>query len=83
MEDQIKGSIKDVAGKIQDAVGGGTGDPGLQLKGKVRQAAGQVQQSYGNAIDSFREAAMSSPLTTLAAVGAAGFVLGALWARRD
>lgn len=83
MEDQIKGSIKGIAGKVQDAVGGGTGDPGLQLKGKVKQAAGEMQQSYGNAIDSFREAATSNPLITLAAVGAVGFVLGALWARRD
>lgn len=81
--DQIKGSIQDIAGKVQDAVGGASGDPGLQLKGKVRQAAGQLQQSYGEALDTFREKAIESPLTTLAIVGGVGFVLGVLWARRD
>ena len=29
--DQVKGSIQDIAGKVQDAVGGATGDPELQL----------------------------------------------------
>ena len=81
--DQIKGSIQDVAGKVQDAVGGATGDPGLQLKGKIRQAAGQLQDSYGEAIDSFREKAVENPLTTLALVGGIGFMLGVLWSKRD
>ncbi len=81
--DQIKGSIQDIAGKVQDAVGGATGDPGLQVKGKVRQAAGQLQQSYGEFLDNFRETAVANPLATLAVVGGVGFLLGVLWARRD
>ena len=39
---QIKGSIKDVAGKI-------TGDKVLQGEGKIEKAAGKVQEKVGNA----------------------------------
>ena len=81
--DQVKGSIQDIAGKVQDAVGGATGDPELQLKGKVRQAAGQLQQTYGEALDGFRDKAVSNPATTLAIVAGVGFLLGALWSRRN
>ncbi|MEO7208190.1 MAG: CsbD family protein [Steroidobacteraceae bacterium] len=83
MEDQIKGSIKDITGKVQDAVGGSTADPGLQLKSKVKQASRQFQQMYGAAIDSFRATAIGNPVIALAVAGGVGFVLGALWARRD
>ena len=83
MEDQIKGTFQDVAGKVQDAVGGATGDGELQAEGKVRQVAGIAQQKYGEALDSFREAAVANPATTLAIVAGVSFVLGAVWARRD
>lgn len=83
MENQIKGAAQDVGGKIQDAVGGATGDTLLQVKGKIRQAAGAVQQSYGDALDTVRSTTISNPIGMLAAVASISFVLGILWARRD
>jgi uncharacterized protein YjbJ (UPF0337 family) len=83
MMDQAKGIAKDVAGKAQDAFGGATGDVGTQLQGKVRQGVGKVQRSYGEAVDNFRDAALSNPLQTLAVVAGIGFLLGVVWSRRD
>lgn len=83
MEDQIEGTLQKVAGKVQDAFGGATGDAGIQAEGKVRQAAGMAQQKYGELLDDFREAAVSNPAATLAIVAGVSFVLGAYWARRD
>ena len=37
---QLDGTMKDAAGKVQDAVGGLTGDVELQAEGKARQLAG-------------------------------------------
>jgi uncharacterized protein YjbJ (UPF0337 family) len=83
MKEQIKGALQEVGGKVVDAVGGIADDEGLQAKGKARQAAGKIQQSYGEALDTVRDTARNNPLSTLAAVAGIGFVLGALWARRD
>jgi uncharacterized protein YjbJ (UPF0337 family) len=83
MENQVKGTLQDVGGKIQDAVGGATGDAALQAKGKLRQAAGQLQESYGQALDTVRDTTASNPIATLAAVAGVSFMLGVLWARRD
>jgi uncharacterized protein YjbJ (UPF0337 family) len=81
--DTIKGSVQDIAGRVQDAVGGATADPGLQVEGKLRQAAGRFQQNYGEVLDQFRESAVRNPALTFAVVAGAAFCLGAFWARRD
>jgi uncharacterized protein YjbJ (UPF0337 family) len=39
---QVKGTVKDVAGKL-------TGDKVLQGEGKIEKAAGRVQEEVGNA----------------------------------
>jgi len=39
---QIKGTVKDIAGKV-------TGDKVLQGEGRVEKAVGKVQQKIGNA----------------------------------
>ena len=83
MQEQVEGAAQEFGGKIQDAVGGATGDAGTQAMGKVRQAAGKLQQSYGDAVDSVREAAADNPIATLAVAVGLGFLLGALWSRRD
>ena len=45
---QIKGTVKDVAGKA-------TGDKFLEKEGKVERTAGRVQQKVGNAQQRNRE----------------------------
>ena len=54
MENQVKGALQELGGKIQDAAGLATGDAASQAKGKLRQEAGQLQESYGQALDTVR-----------------------------
>lgn len=83
MENQVKGALQELGGKIQEAAGRATGDAASQAKGKLRQAAGQLQESYGQALDTVREKTAGNPIATLAATAAVSFLLGVLWARRD
>jgi uncharacterized protein YjbJ (UPF0337 family) len=46
---QVKGSIKEAAGKV-------TGDGKLQAEGKAEKVAGKVQNAVGGAKDSVRDA---------------------------
>jgi uncharacterized protein YjbJ (UPF0337 family) len=46
--DQIKGTAKDVAGKVQQKVGELTGSKEQQAKGVAKQVAGKVQKGIGN-----------------------------------
>ncbi|HZQ62177.1 MAG TPA: CsbD family protein [Casimicrobiaceae bacterium] len=46
--DQVKGTAKDVAGKVQRKVGEATGDIGDQVKGTARQVEGKVQKGVGD-----------------------------------
>ncbi|KQP22463.1 CsbD family protein [Pseudorhodoferax sp. Leaf267] len=82
MLEQAEGTVQNIAGRVQDAFGAATGDTDTQLEGKARQAAGKAQQVYGEVLDTVREQAVANPLGTVALVAGAGFVLGALWARR-
>jgi uncharacterized protein YjbJ (UPF0337 family) len=70
-----------LGGKVQDAIGGLTGDVGTQARGKWNQAAGKAQKTFGNAAEELRENVVDSPLTALAIVGGIFFALGFL-ARR-
>ena len=83
MENQIEGMVREVEGKVQDGIGSAMGDAQAQFRGTIRRTAGRAQQSYGEALDSFREAAISNPGMTLGVVAGVSFILGALWARRD
>jgi uncharacterized protein YjbJ (UPF0337 family) len=47
-KNQIKGSVKDVAGKVQQKVGQATGNTTQQVKGVAKQIAGKVQKGGGN-----------------------------------
>ncbi|MFL6792504.1 MAG: CsbD family protein [Bradyrhizobium sp.] len=55
-KDQIAGSTKEFAGKVEGAVGDMTGDATTQATGRAREAAGTVQNLYGQAKDAAREA---------------------------
>jgi uncharacterized protein YjbJ (UPF0337 family) len=54
--DQLKGAIKNIAGKIQRKVGRATGDTGQQIKGAGKQIEGQLQRGSGDV----REAAKNA-----------------------
>ena len=81
MFEKAEGTVQNIAGKVQDAVGGATGDTSTQLEGKARQAAGKAQEVYGEALNQVRETAVTNPLATIGVVAGIGFILGALWAR--
>lgn len=46
--DQVKGTAKDVAGKVQRKVGEATGDVGDQIKGAGKQIEGKLQKGVGD-----------------------------------
>ena len=47
--DQVKGTAKDVAGKVQQKVGELTGSTSQQVKGAAKQIEGKMQKGVGNA----------------------------------
>jgi uncharacterized protein YjbJ (UPF0337 family) len=47
IEDSVEGKAKDLKGKVKDAVGGLTGDTGLQVEGKLDQLEGKAQDALG------------------------------------
>jgi len=55
-KDQIAGSVKDIAGKVEGAVGDMADNAQAQAAGRVREAAGTVQNLYGQAKDTARDA---------------------------
>ena len=81
--DQVEGTVRNVAGKIEDAAGVLSGDAGQQLKGKARQVAGAAQARGGDLLDSARELAADKPIGTVLIAAGVAFVLGMMFARRD
>jgi uncharacterized protein YjbJ (UPF0337 family) len=55
-KDRIAGTAKDVAGKVEGAVGDIAGNAQTQAAGRAREAAGTVQNLYGQAKDAARDA---------------------------
>lgn len=81
-ENRIEGAARNMGGKLQDAVGGLTGDTGTQARGKANQAAGTAQNALGSATDMASEwsgavadAAKDRPLTALLVALSVGYVL--------
>ncbi len=81
-ENRAEGTLRDLGGKVQDAVGGLTGDTATQAHGKANQAAGGAQRLYGQAADEVRAFASGQPVTALLSVLGTGIVLGFLLGRR-
>jgi uncharacterized protein YjbJ (UPF0337 family) len=75
-ENKFEGAARDVGGKVQDAIGGLTGDAATQARGKINQAAGQAQQAYGAAVDDVKAFTVSQPFTALLTAIGIGVVLG-------
>ena len=53
--DQIKGTIKDAAGKVQRKAGEVVGSPEQQVKGALKQAEGKSQKALGDAKQAMKE----------------------------
>lgn len=47
-EDQIKGKLKDIAGKVQEKVGEVVGSRQQEVKGQSKQVEGKVQEKAGD-----------------------------------
>lgn len=47
VDNSLKGKITHMAGRVKDALGGLTGNHGLQAEGKVDQMKGSVQDEVG------------------------------------
>lgn len=48
-KDRLKGSAKQVEGRIRNAVGGLTGNSEEQVKGKAQEIKGKVREAVGKA----------------------------------
>ena len=74
-------------GRAQDAIVEAAGDAAAQMQKRARKAAGKMQKSlqksYGQAVEGLRDAAAGNPAATLAVVAGIGFLLGAMWSRRE
>ena len=75
-ENRFEGAAREVGGKIQDAVGGLTGDAQTQARGKANQAAGQAQNAYGQAVDGLKDFATSDPIAAMLSALGVGIVIG-------
>jgi len=48
-KDQVKGMVKNIAGKVQEEAGKLTGNQEQQVKGINKQISGKVEKAYGDA----------------------------------
>jgi len=55
-KDQLKGSIKDVAGKAQQEIGELTGNDKQQIKGLKNQAEGKIEKGVGHVKEAVKDA---------------------------
>ncbi len=87
-EDTLKGTGKDVAGKLKETAGDVTGDSSLkaegiadQLGGKARKVIGSVKDALGgdvaveSTLDKVKLFAREKPFATAAAIGVVGIAL--------
>ncbi len=55
-KDQVKGAVKEAAGKVQSKTGEVIGSTEQQAKGAAREIAGKTQKEYGNAKEAVKDA---------------------------
>ena len=58
--DQVKGTAKDIAGKVQRKVGEVTGNTTEQVKGGAKQVEGKLQKGLGDAREAGKDAERKS-----------------------
>ena len=54
-KDQVKGTVKDAAGKVQQEAGKAVGSEEQQAKGLGKQAAGKTQKLVGDAKEAVKD----------------------------
>ncbi len=55
-KDQVKGAIKQAAGKVQEKAGHAVGSTKQEAKGLAKQTEGSIQKSYGDAKEAVKDA---------------------------
>ena len=55
-KNQVKGALKDVAGKVQEEVGKLVGNKKQQVKGLGKQISGKAEKAYGDAKEVIKDA---------------------------
>ncbi len=55
-KDQVKGAIKDVAGKVQEKTGAVIGSTDQQVKGIAKQVEGKTQKAVGDVKEVLKDA---------------------------
>ena len=55
-KEHVKGAVDKTKGAVKDAVGGLTGDAGMQAEGMLDKVKGSVRQKVGDAKDAARDA---------------------------
>ena len=56
-EGQVKGKVKDVAGRVERQAGEWTGNKEAEVKGAAKQVEGKVQHAWGDVKDAGQKAA--------------------------
>ena len=56
IEDRVKATVKNIEGKIQEAVGEVTGDPQDKAEGKAKQAESKVRHASEDVKDAAKDA---------------------------
>jgi uncharacterized protein YjbJ (UPF0337 family) len=55
-KDQIKGTAKEIAGKVQEKTGQALGSTSQQAKGLAKEAEGKAQKKVGDAKETLKDA---------------------------
>lgn len=75
---KVEGTLREITGHVQEAVGDVLGDTGAQVSGKAKELGGKAQKLYADFADIVRESTVERPLVALGIAAAVGFVLGML-----
>ncbi len=55
LKDRAKATVKNIEGKVQEAVGDLTGDPKAQAEGQAKQAEAKVRHTIENVTDEVKK----------------------------
>ncbi|WP_013320365.1 CsbD family protein [Gloeothece verrucosa] len=56
IEDRVDATVKNIDGKLQEALGEITGDPKAKTEGKAKQMEAEIQHSVENLKDEIKQA---------------------------